>query len=102
LLILWCAGDRCDMTDNDEDHGRSRRHGAEDQGWSSIGQILGGRTIEMLSDAVCGLHRAQGDEECEFLGLASKLRSTISPSLASKSVASGFPVWTSKPASTVW
>jgi hypothetical protein len=56
----------------------------------------------MLGDAVCGLYRAQGDEKCKFLGLASKLRSTISPGLASKSVASGFPVWTSKPASTVW
>jgi hypothetical protein len=26
---------------------------------------------------VCGLYRARGDEECEFLGSASKLRSTI-------------------------
>jgi hypothetical protein len=39
---------------------------------------------------VCGLHHAQEDEERGFLGLASKPRSTISPSLASKSVASGF------------
>jgi hypothetical protein len=29
----------------------------------------------------------------EFLGLASKPRSTVSPGLASKPIASGFPVW---------
>jgi hypothetical protein len=38
--------------------------------------------IERLGDAVCGLHHAQGDEEHMFLGLASKLWSTVSPSLA--------------------
>jgi hypothetical protein len=32
------------------------------------GHILSGRTIEMSGDAVCGLHRARGDEECKFLG----------------------------------
>jgi hypothetical protein len=36
---------------------------------------------------VCGLHRAQGDEEYIFLGLASKPRSTVSPGLASKPLA---------------
>jgi hypothetical protein len=25
LLVSWCAGGRCDMAGNDEDHGRSRR-----------------------------------------------------------------------------
>jgi hypothetical protein len=34
LLVSWCAGGRCGMTDNDEDLGRSRRPGAEDRGWS--------------------------------------------------------------------
>jgi hypothetical protein len=34
LLVSWCAGDRCSMTDNNEDHDRSRRPSAEDQGWS--------------------------------------------------------------------
>jgi hypothetical protein len=34
LLVSWCAGGRCGMVDSDEDHGRSRRPGAEDQGWS--------------------------------------------------------------------
>jgi hypothetical protein len=33
LLISWCIGGRWDMVDSDEDHGRSRRPGAEDQGW---------------------------------------------------------------------
>jgi hypothetical protein len=32
LLVSWCAGDRCDMAFSDEDRGRSRRPGAEDQG----------------------------------------------------------------------
>jgi hypothetical protein len=48
--------------------------------------------IKMLGDTVCGLHRVQGDEKRGFPGLASKPRSTISPSLASMSVATGFPV----------
>jgi hypothetical protein len=32
------------------------------------GRVVGGRTIEGLSDAVCDLHHTRGDEECEFLG----------------------------------
>jgi hypothetical protein len=32
------------------------------------GRILSGRTIERLCGAVCGLHRARGDEERWFLG----------------------------------
>jgi hypothetical protein len=34
LLVSWCAGGRCGMTYSDEDRGRSRRPGAEDQGCS--------------------------------------------------------------------
>jgi hypothetical protein len=34
LLVSWCAGGMCGMACNDEDRGRSRRPGAEDQGWS--------------------------------------------------------------------
>jgi hypothetical protein len=56
------------MTGSDKDQGRSRRLDVEDQGWSSTGRVLGGRTIERSDDVVCGLHRARGDEECEFLG----------------------------------
>jgi hypothetical protein len=33
-----------------------------------IGRVLGGRTIGRSDDAVCGLHRARGDEERGFLG----------------------------------
>jgi hypothetical protein len=32
------------------------------------GPVLCGQTIERSGDAVCGLHRAYGDEECGFLG----------------------------------
>jgi hypothetical protein len=41
------------------------------------GRVLSGRTIERLGDTVCSLHHACGDEEREFLGLASKPRSIV-------------------------
>jgi hypothetical protein len=56
------------MTGSDDDLGRSRRPGAHDQGSSSTGRVLGGRTIERSGDAVRCLYHAQGDEEREFLG----------------------------------
>jgi hypothetical protein len=68
LLVSWCVGDKCDIAGSDEDLGRSRRPDAKDRGWSSTGRVLGGRTIERLDDAMCGLYRAQGDEERKFLG----------------------------------
>jgi hypothetical protein len=68
LLVSWCAGDRCDMVGSDDNLGKSRRPGAEDQGWSSTGRVLGGQMIETSGDAVCGLNHAQGDEEHEFFG----------------------------------
>jgi hypothetical protein len=68
LLVSWCACDRCGMAGNDEHHGRSRRPGVENRGWSGIGRVLGGRTIERSGDAVCGLHHAREDDEHEFLG----------------------------------
>jgi hypothetical protein len=76
LLVSWCVGGRCSMAGSDEDRGRSRSD-AEDRGWSSTGRVLGGRTIVSSDDAVCGLHRADGDEEREFLSLPSKSRSTV-------------------------
>jgi hypothetical protein len=90
LLVLCCTGDRCDMVGGNENRGRSRRPGTEDRGWSSTGWVLGGRRVERSGDAVCSLHRAQGDEERMFLGLASKPKSMVYPGLASKSGASGF------------
>jgi hypothetical protein len=47
---------------------RSRRHGVEDWGWSSTGQILNGQMIERSGDTVCGLHCARGDVERGFIG----------------------------------
>jgi hypothetical protein len=32
------------------------------------GRVLDGRAIERLGDAMCSLHRAQGDEKRGFLG----------------------------------
>jgi hypothetical protein len=56
---------------------------------------------ERSGDVVCSLHHAQGDKECGFLSLASKTRSTVSPGLASKPVATSFSVWVSKPTTMV-
>jgi hypothetical protein len=56
------------MMGSNEDYGRSKRSDAEDQNWSSTGRVLIAHMIERLGDAVCGLHRAQGDEEREFIG----------------------------------
>jgi hypothetical protein len=67
LLVSWCAGGRCGMACNNEDHGRNRRPGAEDRGWSHR-LVLGGRAIERSGGAVCDLHHACGDEERGFLG----------------------------------
>jgi hypothetical protein len=68
LPVSWCAGDRCDMADSDEDHGRSRRPSAEDRGWLITNQVLDGRTIERSGDIMCGLHHVRGDKECGFFG----------------------------------
>jgi hypothetical protein len=67
LLVSWCVGGRCDMACSDEDRGSSRRPGVEDRD-GHTGRVLGGRAIERSSGAVCGLHRARGDERHEFLG----------------------------------
>jgi hypothetical protein len=57
--VVWCAATRIvagvgDLVQRTED-GRT-------------GRVLGGRVIERLGDAVCGLHRARGDNERGFLG----------------------------------
>jgi hypothetical protein len=46
------------MSDSDENRGMSKRAGAEDRGWSSIGRILDGRVIGRTCDVMCGLYRA--------------------------------------------
>jgi hypothetical protein len=68
LLVVCKANGRCDVAGNNEDLCRSRRPGAENQGWLSTGQVLSGRTIRRSDDTVCDLHHAIGDEEREFLG----------------------------------
>jgi hypothetical protein len=68
LLVLWCVDGKCDIAGNDEDLGRSRRPGAEDQRWSNTDRVHGSRMIGRSGDAVCGLHHAHGDEEHGFFG----------------------------------
>jgi hypothetical protein len=49
--------------------------------------------IKRSGDAMCDLHRAQGDEQRGFLGLASSPKSMVFPGLASKPVATVLVVW---------
>jgi hypothetical protein len=49
-----------------------RRTGDGRTGW-----VFGGRAIKRLGDIVCGLYCAKRDDECGFLGGASKPRSTV-------------------------
>jgi hypothetical protein len=90
LLVLWCVGDRCGKVGSDVDRGKSRRLSTDDRRWSSTGRVLDGRMIEKSDDVVCGLYRAQENEEHRFLGWAPKPKLT------------GFLVWASKPAAAVW
>jgi hypothetical protein len=55
------------MTCIDENYDRSRRPDVDDRDDHTC-RVLGGRTFKMSDGAVCGLHCARGDEECEFLG----------------------------------
>jgi hypothetical protein len=41
------------------------------------GRVVGDQAIERSGNVVCGLYRAQRDEERGFFGLASKPRSTV-------------------------
>jgi hypothetical protein len=66
LLVSWCAGGKCDMTDIDDDHGRSRRPDAKDRRWSDRSSTRW--PIERSGGTVCGLYCARGDEEHKFLG----------------------------------
>jgi hypothetical protein len=69
------------------------------------GQVLSGRTIKRLGDAVCGLHHARGDEERGFLGWASKLRLTVCQWFGLKTTGTVFFGLTSKSVamvSSIW
>jgi hypothetical protein len=70
-----------------------QRPGVEDRGWSSTSRVLGGRTIRMLGNIVCGLYRAHRDKEHRFLGWASKPRVTVFSGLASNRWRRLFLVW---------
>jgi hypothetical protein len=112
LLVSWCAGGRCGMMCNDEDHGRSRRPGAEDQGWShrsgtrwSDDREVGWRRVR---SALCTWRRGarvswlgvkQRLMVCEWFGL--KTTWTVFAGLASKPVATVSSGLTSKHAATV-
>jgi hypothetical protein len=100
------------MTGSDEYRGRSRRHSADDQVWSSIDLVLGGRVIKRSCDTVCGLYRAYRDEEHEFFGGALKPLGRFLPVWSQnrwrqfswfglKTKGDCFLVWTSKPVATV-
>jgi hypothetical protein len=93
------------MTGSDKNHEKSRRPGAEDWGWSSTGQVLGGRMIERLGDIVCGMHHRQGVRVSSF-GLKTKVYGLSVvwpqnhwdgfPSLGLKTGSSGLVIWASK------
>jgi hypothetical protein len=56
--VAWCAAMKIMAGVGD----LVQRTGDGHTGW-----VLGGRTIERSGDAMCGLHRARGDERREFL-----------------------------------
>jgi hypothetical protein len=95
LLVSWCAGGRCGMACSDEDHGRSRRPGAEDRGRSHrLGtRWLGGQEVgwHVETRSVGFLVEPQNQGGGGFPGLGLKTGS------------SGLVIWASKPASKqVW
>jgi hypothetical protein len=66
------------------------------------GRVQGDRTIGRSGDAMCGLHRARGDEEHEFLGSASKPRLTVCQWFDLKTTRTIFSGLASKPVVTVF
>jgi hypothetical protein len=92
LPVSWFVGNRCDIVGSDEDRGRSRRPGAEGRGWSRTSRVLGGQMIDRMGDNVCGLYRAQGDEEHGFFGLALKPRSIVCQWFGLKTIGTCFLV----------
>jgi hypothetical protein len=101
LLVSWCAGGRCGMTYSDEDRGRSRRHDAEDRGWSqrSGTQWLRDREVGWCCvwSAPCTWRR---EARVSWLSFKTKVDglSVVWPQNHSDGFSS---VWTSKPMTTV-
>jgi hypothetical protein len=58
LLVSWCAGGRCGMACSDEDHGRSRKPGAEDLGMvAQVGYSVARQSRGRVAPyAVCTWH----------------------------------------------
>jgi hypothetical protein len=78
------------MACSDEDRGRSRRPGAEDQGWSHRSGTwwLGGREV--------GWHRVRSAPGTW------RLEARVSWLILKTKVVEGFSVWASKSAALVW
>jgi hypothetical protein len=57
--VAWCAATRAMVGVGDLVQRTRDGH---------TGRILGGQSVERSGGAMCGLHRACGDEEHEFLG----------------------------------
>jgi hypothetical protein len=95
LLVSWCAGSRCDMAGSDEDHGRSRRPGAEDRGWSSIGRysVAGRSGGRVMPCVVCTMHMEM--RSTSFL-VESQNQGQRFLGLGLKTGSSGLVIWTSK------
>jgi hypothetical protein len=100
LLFLWCAGGRCCMVCSDEDHGRSRRPGAEDQRW------LHRLSTQWPGDREVGWRCVQSGASkssstvCQWFGL--KTTGTVFFCLASKPVVTVSPRLASKPGAQVF
>jgi hypothetical protein len=102
LLVSWCAGGRCGMACSDVDRGRSRRPGAEDQGWShrSGTRWPGGRvtpcavcTWHVETRSVCFLVEPQNQGRRFLSGLASKPLGRFSPVWPQNWWRRFLPVW---------
>jgi hypothetical protein len=101
LLVSWCACGRCGMACSDEDRGRSRRPGAEDQGWSHksdigwpSGRDVGWRRVWSASCTWRRGARVSWLTGCEWFGL--KITRTVSSGLALKPAATVFSSLASK------
>jgi hypothetical protein len=68
-----------------------QRTGDDRTGW-----VLSGRVIRRSGDAVCGLHRARGDEEHGFLPVWPQNRWLGFPGLDLKTGSSGLVIWDTK------
>jgi hypothetical protein len=90
LFISWCVGDKCDMVGSDENHGRSRRPGTEDSGWSSIGRVLGGRMIP------CVVYTMHKETKSTGFLVWPQNQGRRFPGLGFKTDGSGLVIWASK------